>query len=80
VPSKSRKLSPAELEAQEAQRDIGAEILQSIKDMKAGQSKVVLSPAVEAMQGTGTPPAAHSSNSSECVPARTKRMDSPSSL
>ena len=53
MPLKSKKLSPAELEAFEATRDIGAEILQSIKDMKAGKGKVILSPAVEARQATG---------------------------
>ena len=53
MPSKSRKLSPSEVEAMEAKRDLGAEILQSIKDMKAGKGKVVLSPAVEARQATG---------------------------
>jgi putative transcriptional regulator len=53
VPSKSRKLSPSEIEALEAKRNIGAEILQSINDMKAGKGKVVLSPAVEARQATG---------------------------
>ena len=41
------------LEVFEVKRDIGAEILQSIKDMKAGKGKVVLSPAVEARQATG---------------------------
>lgn len=51
--SKSRKLSPSEIEALEARRDVGAEILQSIQDMKAGKGKVVLSPAVEARQATG---------------------------
>jgi len=53
VPSKSRKLKPAELQALESKRDLGAEILQSIKDMKAGKGKVILSPAVEARQATG---------------------------
>jgi putative transcriptional regulator len=53
VPSKSKKLNPSELEAMESKRDIGAEILQSIKDLKAGKGKVVLSPAVEARQATG---------------------------
>ena len=51
--STSKKLATAELEAFEATRDIGAEILQSIKDMKAGRGRVVLSPAVEARQATG---------------------------
>jgi putative transcriptional regulator len=48
VPSKSRKVNPAEIAAFEAKRDIGAEILQSIKDMKAGKGKVVVSSAKQA--------------------------------
>jgi putative transcriptional regulator len=53
VPSKPKKLSPAEITALEATRDIGAEILQSIQDMKAGKGKVVVSAAVEAREATG---------------------------
>jgi putative transcriptional regulator len=53
VPSKSKRLTPAEIEALEAKRDIGAEILQSIKDMKAGIGRVVVSPAAEARSATG---------------------------
>ena len=53
VPSKSKKLDSAEIAAFEAQRDIGAEILQSIKDMKAGKGKVVVSSATEAREATG---------------------------
>lgn len=53
MPSKSKKLSSAEITAFEAKRDIGAEILQSIKDMKAGKGKVVLSTASEAREATG---------------------------
>lgn len=53
MPSKSKKLTPEEIQALEAKRDIGAEILQSIKDMKAGKGKVVLSPAAEARNATG---------------------------
>jgi putative transcriptional regulator len=53
VPSKSNKLSAAEIDAFEASRDIGAEILQSIKDMKAGKGKVVVPAAVEAREATG---------------------------
>lgn len=53
MPSKSRKLSPAEIEALEAKRDIGTEILQSIKDMKAGKGQVVLTPAAQARNATG---------------------------
>lgn len=53
MPSKSRKLTPAEIEALEAKRDIGAEILRSIRDMKAGKGKVVASPVTEARSATG---------------------------
>jgi putative transcriptional regulator len=53
VSSKPRKLTPAELAKQEAGRDIGAEILQSLKDMKAGKGQVVLSSATEAREATG---------------------------
>ena len=51
--SKPKKLSAAELNVHESKRDIGAEILQSIKDMKAGKGKVVLSSATEAREATG---------------------------
>lgn len=53
MPSKPRKLTAAELQAHESTRDLGAEILQSIQDMKAGKGKVVLSAAAEARQATG---------------------------
>ncbi len=53
MPSKSRKLTPAEIEAFESKRDIGAEILQSIKDMKVGNGTVVLSAAAQARCATG---------------------------
>ena len=53
MPSKSKKLSHAEIGAFEANRDIGAEILESIKDMKAGKGKVVVPAAVEAREATG---------------------------
>lgn len=53
MPLTSRKLSSRELKAFEATRDIGAEILQSIKDMKSGKGEIVLSPAIEARQATG---------------------------
>ena len=45
---KTKRLTAAEIEAFEAKRDIGEEILQSIRDLKAGKGKVVVSPAVEA--------------------------------
>lgn len=53
MPLKSKKLSVRAIAALEAKRDIGAEILQSVKDMKAGKGKVVFSPAVEARTATG---------------------------
>ena len=53
MPSKSRRLTDTEIEAFEAKRDIGDELLQSIRDMKAGQGKVVVSPATEARSKTG---------------------------
>ena len=51
--SKPRKLTPAELAKEEAGRDIGAEILQSLKDMKSGKGQGVLSSATEAREATG---------------------------
>jgi putative transcriptional regulator len=53
VPSKIKPLSNAELAAYEAQRDLGAELLQSIREMKAGQGHVVYSEAIEARKKTG---------------------------
>jgi putative transcriptional regulator len=46
-------LTAAEIAALEAKRDIGAEIIQSIKDMKAGKGKVVFTPAAQARTATG---------------------------
>lgn len=53
MPSKSKRLSEAEIIAFEATRNIGEEILQSIRELKAGKGKVVLSPAIEARSKTG---------------------------
>lgn len=54
MPSKKTKpLADAELEAYEATRDLGAELLQSIQEMKVGQGQVVFSPAIEARKQTG---------------------------
>ena len=52
MPSKSKELSPAEIGAFEASRDMGAEILQSIKDMQSGKGKVVVPAAVEPLKET----------------------------
>ena len=51
--SKSKRLTAAEIDEFEAKRDIGEELLQSIRDMKAGKGQVVLSPAIEARSRTG---------------------------
>ena len=51
--SKTKRLTPAQIEAFEAKRDVGEELLQSIRDMKAGKGQVVLSAAVEARHKTG---------------------------
>jgi len=53
VPSKSKPLSKAQLVAYEAKRDLAAELLRSVREMKAGQTRVVSSPVIEARQRTG---------------------------
>jgi putative transcriptional regulator len=49
----TKPLTDAELEVYEAQRDLAAELLQSVREMKAGQGRIVFSPAIEARQKTG---------------------------
>ncbi len=51
--SKSKPLAKAELTAYEASRNLAAELLQSVREMKAGQVHVVSSPAIEARRKTG---------------------------
>ena len=53
MPSKSKTLAKAELAAYEAKRDLAAELLQSVKEMKAGHVHVVSSPVIEARKKTG---------------------------
>jgi putative transcriptional regulator len=53
VPSKAKPLTEAEITDCEAQRDLAAELLQSIREMKADKTEIVLSLAVEARQRTG---------------------------
>ena len=53
MPSKNRKLNDRQLRAYEAKRDLAAELLESVKQMKDGKTQVVLSPAVEARERTG---------------------------
>ena len=51
--SKSKPLTDAELTAYEAKRDLAAELLQSVREMKAGQVRVISSPVIEARNKTG---------------------------
>lgn len=51
--SKSKPLSAAELAAFEAKRDLAAELLQSVREMKAGRVSLVSSPIIEARKSTG---------------------------
>ena len=53
MPSKSKPLSKAELAAYEAKRDLAAELLQAVREMKTGQVQVVTSPVIEARKKTG---------------------------
>ena len=53
MPSKTKPLSLKELAKLEASRDLGAELLQSIREMKAGKVRVAYSPATEAREKTG---------------------------
>ena len=53
MPSKSKPLSKAELAAYEAKRDLAADLLQSVREMKAGRIQVVTSPVIEARKKTG---------------------------
>ena len=48
----TKPLTDTELEAYEAQRDLAAELLQSVREMKAGQRRIVFFPAIEARQKT----------------------------
>lgn len=53
MPSKTKPLTEAQLAAYEAGRDIGSDLLQAIREMKAGQGRVVYSAAIEARKRTG---------------------------
>ena len=45
--SKTRPITEKQLLAYEAKRDLAAELLESVQQMKAGKTNVVLSPAIE---------------------------------
>ena len=51
--SKTKPLTGAMLRAYEAKRDLAAELLESVRQMKAAKTQVVLSPAIEARERTG---------------------------
>jgi putative transcriptional regulator len=53
VPSKTKPLTEKQLRAYEAKRDLAAELLESVQQMKAGKTHVVRSPAIEAREQTG---------------------------
>ena len=53
MPSKNKPLTKAQIAAYEAKRDLAAELLQSVKEMKAGKVHVVSSPVIEARHKTG---------------------------
>ncbi len=53
MPSKSKPLTDKQLATYEADRDLAAELLKAVQQMKAGQVHVVLSPVIEARKKTG---------------------------
>ncbi len=53
MPSNTNPLSDDELEAFESERDLGEDLLESIRQMKAGLGTVVYSPAIAARQTSG---------------------------
>ncbi|OIQ70505.1 antitoxin igA-2 [mine drainage metagenome] len=53
MPLKIKPLAKSELVAYEAKRDLAAELLRSVREMKAGQVHVVSSPVIEARKKTG---------------------------
>ena len=53
MPSNSKRLTRAELASYEAKRDLAADLLQSVRQMKAGKVQVVTSPVIEARRKTG---------------------------
>jgi putative transcriptional regulator len=53
VPSKTKPLNEGDLAAYEAGRDLASDLLQSVREMKAGKVRLVTSPVVEARMKTG---------------------------
>ncbi len=53
MPSKNKPLTARQLRAYEAGRDLAAELLASVQQMRAGETQVVPTPAAEARERTG---------------------------
>lgn len=53
MPSKTIPFTDPQLRAYEAKRDLAADLLESVRQMKAGKTQIVASPAVEARGRTG---------------------------
>jgi putative transcriptional regulator len=53
VSLKAKPLASNKLRNFEAKRDLAAELLESVKQMKAGKTRLVLSPTIEARERTG---------------------------
>ena len=53
MPSRTRTLTDQELAVVEAKRDLAADLLESIREMRAGKGTVVQALAIEARQRTG---------------------------
>lgn len=53
VPSKPKRLNRTALASYEAKRDLASDLLQSVREMKAGYVHVVTSPVIEARRRTG---------------------------
>jgi putative transcriptional regulator len=53
VPLKAKPMTDAQLRVYESKRDLAAELLESVQQMKAGKTKVVHTPATEARERTG---------------------------
>jgi putative transcriptional regulator len=53
MPTRSKPMTDKELEAFEAGRDIGSEIVQSLREAKAGKTRVVYSPVIAVRQHSG---------------------------
>lgn len=53
MPSKIKPLNDEDLDTYESKRDLAADLLEAVRQMKSGQGQVVYSAAIEARQKTG---------------------------